>query len=187
MFAAHLLAICALLVAGASHAAVLTEGQWAPFDVDEVTALSGGVEWIELSAGGPLSFDFTVATGYLGFVTVVDAGFAGDRFRITYGGSAVGDTSSAVQNYPNSIGLDFDAALADPGYSRGVFQFGAGSHSVTGLLIDSVTVDDIGPLNATVGAVRLSVAAVPEPSTLASLAAGLGLIALGLRRRSTRS
>jgi len=184
MFVRHLLTVCALVAAGASHAAVLTEGQWAPFDVDESTALSFGLEWIDITTGSPLSFDFTIAAGYRGVLTVVDAGFAGDRFRVSDGGNLVGNTLPAVQSYPTSVGLDFDAALANPSYSRGVFEFGAGSHSVTGLLIESVTVDGVA-LNATVGGVQLSVSAVPEPTTLASLAAGLGLLALALRRRST--
>ena len=78
MFVRHLLTVCALVAAGASHAAVLTQGQWTAFDVDELTALSGGVEWIDLTTGSPLSFDFTIAAGYRGVLTVVDAGFAGD-------------------------------------------------------------------------------------------------------------
>lgn len=44
MFVRHLLTVCALVTAGASHAALLTEGTWNPFDVDELTALSSGLE-----------------------------------------------------------------------------------------------------------------------------------------------
>jgi hypothetical protein len=122
MFVRRLLIVCALVAAGASHAAVLTEGQWTPLDVDELTALSGGFDWIDLTTGSPLIFDFAVAAGYRGVLTVVDAGFAGDRFRVTDGGKRVGDTSSAGQTYPASIGLDFDAALTDPRDNRGVFE-----------------------------------------------------------------
>jgi hypothetical protein len=39
------------------------------------------------------------------------------------------------------------------------------------------------PLNATIGDLRLTVAAVPEPETFALLLAGLGLVGFVARRR----
>ncbi|MDP0941742.1 PEP-CTERM sorting domain-containing protein, partial [Klebsiella quasipneumoniae] len=65
------------------------------------------------------------------------------------------------------------------------FILQAGNHSISGSLLQSVLVDvGAGPLNATVGALKLEVSAVPEPATLVSLLAGLGLIGLVVRRRS---
>jgi hypothetical protein len=99
-------------------------------------------------------------------------------------GTALANTSAAANSYPDSIGLDFDAAWAQPRYSRGSYVFSAGSYSVSGALAGSA-LDDLGaPINATVGAVQLQVSAVPEASTLSSLLAGLGLIGFLLRRRA---
>jgi hypothetical protein len=73
-------------------------------------------------------------------------------------------------------------ALAEPALSRGNFISGAGVHLVTGSLLQAVLLSDGSPLNATAGALRLEVSAVPGPSNLALLAGGLGLLALMLQR-----
>jgi hypothetical protein len=189
--------IAALLCAAAlsSHAAVVPiagDGAWNTFNVDDLDALSFGVEWISndnsLSPdfGTPLSFTFTIGAGTTGTLTVVDAGFAGDTFRVTNFDHLLGTTSSVpAQSFvdaPNA-GTDFASALADPRFSRGVFQLDPGSYRISGSLLQSVP-DGEFPLNATVGAVRLAVAPVPEPGTLASLAAGLGVLVVVARRRS---
>lgn len=163
-------------------ASLNADGQWAPFDVDELSAISGGLEWIDLSSGNALSYSFSIAAGYLGKLTVVDAAFSGDRFRISNGSAVLGETSLPVNSYPDSIGLDFDAALADSRYSSATFTLGAGSHDISGVLIGSALADGM-VLNATVGAVRLSVTPVPEPATVATLLAGLALLSVALRRR----
>jgi hypothetical protein len=182
----HLLATSALVLAAfaphAQAASLSADSQWVPFDIDELSALSGGLGWIDLSSGAALSFSFHIAAGYQGTLTVVDGGFAGDRFRLTDGQAVLGDTGQPATSYPDSIALDFDAALADARYSSASFTLGAGSHAVSGYLLQSVMVEGAA-LNATVGAVRLSVSAVPEPATLASLLAGLSLLTLVLRRR----
>jgi len=182
----RLLATSALVLAAfapPSFAAGLSaDNEWVTFDIDELSALSGGLGWIDLSAGTALSFSFQIAAGYQGTLTVVDGGFAGDRFRLTDGQTVLGDTRQPAASYPDSIGLDFDAALADARYSSASFTLGAGSHDVSGYLLQSVLVEGAA-LNATVGAVRLSVSAVPEPATLASLLAGLSLLSVVLRRR----
>jgi hypothetical protein len=179
------LSAAALFLAGTAHAVTLNaDGQWALFDVDELTAASGGLEWIDLFDGGaPLSFEFTVPSGFFGVLTVVDGGFAGDRFLVTSGNMLLGPTSLPTASHPASVGLDFDAALDNPAYSRGSFTLGAGSHDITGYLVRSASADGV-PLNATVGAVRLQVSPVPEPSTLLTLLAGLGAIGLVILRRT---
>lgn len=177
-----------------SHATVVAlaaDAQWNTFNVSEIDAQSFGVEWIDnantLSPdfGTPLAFTFTIASGFKGSLTVVDAGFAGDTFKLTDFGNALGSTSAVAARSVDTafyIGTDFDAALADPAFSHGTFEFGAGSYRIGGMLDQSVSIDG-QPLNATVGALRLAVVAVPEPSTWLALSAGLGALALVSRRR----
>lgn len=182
----HTLAGAALaaLVAPAALAADLpADGRWAVFDVDSMSASSGGLEWIDIGSGEALSFDFTIAAGQLGTLTVVDAGFAGDRFDVYGNGTLLGRTSAATASYPTSIGLDFDAAMADPAYSRASYTFGVGTWHVSGLLAESVLVDGL-PLNATVGGLRLEVSPVPEPAPAVMLCVGLALVAVARRRRA---
>ena len=97
--AAALLGAC---IASAQAAAVplAADGAWSAFNVNELDALSLGVEWISndntLSPefGTPLFFDFTIAAGFTGTLTVVDAGFAGDAFVVTDHGVVLGSTSA---------------------------------------------------------------------------------------------
>jgi hypothetical protein len=183
--------LVAALIAGAgfasAHASTLAaDGSWSSFDVDSFSSLSGGVEWIDLSSGAALAFEFTIAAGQQGQLTVVDAVFAGDTFKVYNGSSLLGSTSAVpVASYdPAAIGVaDFDAALADPAFSRGQFLLGAGTYSVIGMLDQSLLLNG-QPLNATLGGIRLSIAAIPEPDSLALLLAGLGLMAVVARRRA---
>jgi hypothetical protein len=179
-----LLAACLATLATVSQAVPLAaDGSWNTFDVDELSAASGDLEWIDIfNSGAALSFDFNIAAGYQGTLTVVDGGFAGDRFLVTDASTVLGRTSAPIASYPDSVGLDFDAALADSRYSQGTWVMGAGSHSVSGFMIRSLSIDGV-PLNATVGAVRLEVSAVPEPSALAMLLAGIGVLGFVSRRR----
>ena len=187
--AAALLGACIV----SSQAAVLplaADGAWSAFNVNELDALSLGVEWISndntLSPefGTPLFFDFTIAAGFTGTLTVVDAGFAGDSFVVADHGVVLGGTSAVpLQDAlaAPDAGTDFGAALADARFSQGVFALGAGSHRIGGWLSQSVSFDGL-PLNATVGAVRLTVAPIPEPHTWALLLAGLGAVGFMARR-----
>ena len=167
-------------------------GAWQTFNVSEIDSRSFGLEWIDAANtndpgfGSPLAFTFTIDAGAIGTFTVVDAGFAGDTFAITNFGSAFGATSAVPSTVYASSTLsvgDFDAALADLSFSRGVFTLGAGSYRISGRLDQSVRFDDGTPLNATFGGVRLTVSAVPEPASIAMLLAGFGLIGLLNRRR----
>lgn len=181
--------IAALALAGAGSAYAtdidITEssyGGWQVFDVSDLLAVSGGTEWIDVADGSVLSFQLVVPTGYTAHLTVVDGGFAGDRFAVSANGTLLGLTGAAVDTQDVNVGLDFDAALADSRYSRGVFQLGAGSYTLTGLLAQSAT-DGGLPLNTTVGALRVEVSAVPVPPAAALMVAGLAVLGLRQRRR----
>jgi hypothetical protein len=175
------------LGAHATSTAVMTN-QWYEFNVDDFSASSGGTEWIDLYDGSALSFNFTIDSGYVGSLTVVDTGFAGDTFSVFNGTTLLGTTFSVpagVYDANATAIVDPEVALADPSFSQKTFALGAGSYSINGALQQSVLLSAGGaPLNATIGDLRLTVAAVPEPDTLALLLAGLGLVGFVSRRRT---
>ena len=172
----------ALAALSSAHAVTLPgDGNWAGFTVDANLA-PYGFGWQD-DFGAPLSFEVTIAAGQVGTLTVVDTGFSGDRFHIYDGATQLGSTGAAVNgDSAGNITFDPDVALANSDFSRGSFTLGAGTHVISGLLFQSTT-DAFGPLNATIGGVKLTVSAVPEPATYAMLLIGLGLL-LGMRRRN---
>lgn len=157
----------------------LTDSSWHSFDVDPLTATSGGLEWIDINDGSAL--DFTINLAAPALVTVVDGGFSGDRFQVFDNGTALGLTSVAPNSYPKSVSTNFDAALAG-GYSTASFLLGAGVHDLTGTLFTSALDSSNQPLNATVGALRLE--PVPLPGAALLLLSGGGLLPLLRRRRA---
>lgn len=169
----------------ATNVILAADSVWREFTIDNQIAPGFGPGWIDFTDGSPLDFDFTIGADSVGTLTVVDAGFAGDTFAVTDRSSAIGSTSAVpLGTTDGPVVFDFDQALAEPSFSRGVFSFGAGSHRISGRLDQSVT-DNGVPLGATNGAVRLSViGAVPEPATLALFFAGLGAVGFMARRRT---
>lgn len=185
----HALTTLALATAIAAHAtdkALTADGSWQQFSVDSFAAPSYGLGWIDDSDGSSLAFTFTIAAGSTGALTVVDGAFGGDTFGVTNFGSTLGSTSTvALAEYSSAtdLGYDFDAALTNPSFSHGVFTLGAGNYRIGGQLEQSVLFDG-QRLDATIGAARLSVSPVPEPSTFALILAGLGVMGLLARRHS---
>ncbi|OAI17656.1 hypothetical protein A1507_10435 [Methylomonas koyamae] len=185
--------LCSALSANAGAATLAADGQWHPFDVDDTVSASAGLEWIDLD-GNALSFDFSLTKTMI--LEVVDGGFAGDRFKVFNHGHLLGieesgseltfiNTSLAVNSYPESVGINFDAAFSNSDYSRGIFKLSPGEYSITGLLAESALDDNGSPINATVGAIRLiSLTAVPLPAAAWLYLAGTGLLGLTARRQS---
>ena len=169
--------------ARADDVSLAANGQWSSFAVDALRDSS--LAWID-DASSVLSYTFTIASGFVGTLDVVDAAFGGDTFRVTNFGSLLGSTSSVpltdIGTAPD-LGYDFDAAFADAGFSHGSFALGAGTYRISGSLEQSVLIDGTR-LDATAGALRLNVSPIPEPSTYAMLLAGLGVVVLLARRRA---
>jgi hypothetical protein len=183
---AFALAIAAAILSQTVLAETVTlqpNGQWSAFDVDTSASNSGGPEWIA-PGGDQLAFQLTLPKPAT--LDVVDGGFSGDVFKLydNNGATLLGQTSSAANNsYPASVGLNFDAAFANPNYSKGSFLLGAGTHTVTGLLWVSALDNTGQPIYASVGAVRLNLPAVPEPETAWLLLTG-GLVTFARLRKA---
>ncbi len=177
--AALALACVGAVPAYAETVALVPDGSWYQFDVDESVSPDGGLGWINLSNDW-LAFSLTVAAGHSVKLTVTDAGFSGDQFEVFDNGVSLGITPDAPDSYPVSIGLNFDAALANGNYSHAFYFLGEGTHTITGKLAVSA---QGGVPNTTVGA--LNVAPVPLPASLLLLLSGGGLLSLFSRRRKS--
>ena len=127
------------------------DGSWQGFDVSAALGPGDGLGWIDID-GQPLGFSVSIAAGWVGQLTVVDTVFAGDVFSVSANGLPLGSTSAAVNTYPDGVLVDPAEALADSRYSRGVFQLGAGSYTLTGRLAASALDEQGSPINATSGA-----------------------------------
>lgn len=160
-------------------------GQWNVFDVDATLAADGGTWWIDavedaqagLSGdGSPLQY--LIANTKPLYLTVVDGGLSGDSYWLNLDGSLLSTTAAADDE--TFIGLDFDAALLNPSFSKGTWLIAPGLHFLTGGLATSASLDG-QPINASVGAFRLT--DVPLPPSVSLLAGSLCLWGFGLWRR----
>ncbi len=175
------LAFGASLAAMPAHAVSLaTNGSWAGFTTDDLQGpFATPLVWLDEVSYNPISFDFTVPTGYVATLTVVDTGYSGETFKVTDNGNLLGQTGPAVDGFGGTSITNFDAALANTNYSRASFTLSEGSHSISGSLASTFS-----GINASTGGHRVTLAPVPEPATVFSLLAGLALLAAVARRRA---
>jgi PEP-CTERM motif len=195
-FVAASFAFTAIAAQAATVIPVTQDGSWYAFTVDALSAQSGGVEWIDSDydlAGGAgdfqaLSFTFTVADKAI--LKLVDAYTAGDTYNLSItsasGTTAYTSSSVAARDLNDAVlpsfNDSFDGAFADSAnFSQLTLTLGAGTYTVTGALLQSVTVDGFA-LNSTAGG--LSVTAVPEPTSLALVLAAAGVVGVVSRRRA---
>lgn len=171
-FTAGTLALCAA-AAQATTVPLVADGSWYAFDAD--LGSSGTSSWIDVAYNSDfsnLSFTVTVPAGLVGLLTVVDGGFAGEHYTVI-----VNAVAQPAMSAPGAAGantfIDFDAALADPAFSRGQYVLGAGMNTITGFIN--------APGDVSVGGLRVSL--VPEPATWATLLGGLLLVSRLVRRR----
>lgn len=192
-FVAASFAFSAIAAQAATVIPVTQDGSWYAFTVDAGSAQSGGLEWIDsdydLSGGAgdfkALSFTFTVADKAI--LKLVDIYGAGDTYNLSItsasGTSAYTSSSVTARDLNDAVlpfNASFDGAFADnANFSQLTLTLGAGTYTVTGSLLQSVTADGVA-LNSTSGG--LSVTAVPEPSSLVLAAAGV--VGVVSRRRA---
>lgn len=159
------------LAIGSASAVPLSAGTWNTFDFyDDIDSAA----WVDESLA-PVAFDIVLTESAL--LKVVDVGLGGDRFEVFANGQSLGLTSQPSGDTGDTgMDLDFDAAYANDGWSRGVFTLGPGSYSITGRAVTFGT-----GVSAGTGGVTL--VPVPEPGTWALMGTGAILVAGALRRQ----
>jgi hypothetical protein len=164
-------------VGGLEDAVGLT-GQYGALDPDPVNHFiaayegSAVVQTFSTAAGSRLTFHWNLST----LETSRDPSVADYAFMVVDGQLiALGDILGATQPV-----VDGDYT-SQTGWQSGSVTFAAGSHTVAFGVVDVGQYVDTSEL--AVSDVALGVSAVPETSTLALMAAGLGLLALKRRRR----
>lgn len=185
------LGILTLIAAlSSAHAANLAaDGSWSEFHVDAAQEPGGSLDWLATYEDASRAhFTFRIDQGFVGTLTVVDTGLSGDRFIARNHGIQLGlETSVGVDGDPLLEGSSvdsFELALANPAFSRGVYTLEAGSYDISGYLSRSLQLGG-SQINATTGGLQLTTSAIPEPTTMATLLAGLALLTLTLRRKDS--
>lgn len=163
--------LIALLPATSFAAPVTSADGWQTFYFGDA-----GSSWLDAPVfdDTALPSHFELTLDHAALLQVTDAGLAGDRFEVLANGVRLGFTSAAAAGSAD-LGTDFDTAFASPAWSHGSWLLAAGSYTITGTVSDS-------PFGAGLGALR--VAEVPEPTSIALLLGGLGL--LGAIRQSRK-
>ncbi len=181
--------VLALMLAHQAHSSTVDISEfntWYQLDVDELIASDGGLDWIDavvdsqhtyVGDGSLLHFSLTLDRAAK--LTLVDAGLGGDRFTVLINGNEF-QTSQVVQSHAY-IGTDFESALLDPSnFSFLEIILGAGVYNISGSLLESAIDGDL-PLNATVGALKVS--EVPLPAAAWLLLSALGGLTFFRRRQ----
>lgn len=192
-FVAAAVALSAVAAQAATVIPVTQDGSWNAFTVDALsTSAANALNWIDVdysSAAGDadtLSFTFTVTDKAI--LRVVDLYTAGDTFSVAITSAAgtqlLGTSAVTARDLGDAV-LPFANTAAEAwgnlDFSQLQVVLGAGTYTVTGSLLQSVT-DGSSALNSTAGG--LSVTAVPEPTSLALVLAAIGVVGLVSRRRA---
>lgn len=192
-FVAASFALSAIAAQAATVVPVTQDGSWNALTVDALsTSAANALNWIDVdysSAAGDadtLSFTFTVTDKAI--LRVVDLYTAGDIFNVSITSAAGTQLLNTSAVTPHDLGdtvLPFANTAAEAwgnvDFSQLQVVLGAGTYTVTGSLLQSVT-DGGFALNSTAGG--LSVTAVPEPTSLALVLAAAGVVGLVSRRRA---
>jgi hypothetical protein len=141
--------------------------------------LVSGVGFAPATNGNPIvqvgSPAWTISSAVPLKLYVQDLFLSLDQFDMFNNAIDLGKTSAPVPG--SDCGSDITACIANPAFSRGTYTLPAGSDSITGIHVPGV---------AGAAVFELTVAAAPEPLSLAVLGAGLLALAVGLgliRRR----
>ena len=192
-FVAASFALSAIAAQAATVIPVAQDGSWNALTVDALsTSAANALNWIDVdysSAAGDadtLSFTFTVTDKAI--LRVVDLYTAGDIFNVAITSAAGTQLLNTSAVTPRDLGdavLPFANTAAEAwgnvDFSQLQVVLGAGTYTVTGSLLQSVT-DGGFALNSTAGS--LSVTAVPEPTGLVLVLAAAGVVGLVSRRRA---
>jgi hypothetical protein len=158
----------------------VTDNSWWTFDVDDSVVPLFGTTWIDAQSNSPrgykndgslLSFTFTLTAPT--YMRVVDGGQSGDVFTVFDNDNSLGQTSSTSNSSQNAS--NFDAAFANPAFSKATYLLAPGDHTITGSLFSTTQ-----SFNATIGAIQLQ--PVPLPAATWLLGSGLAAL-LGFVRR----
>jgi hypothetical protein len=141
------------------------------------SSMANAFTWTEFyfgSTGSEWTLSYSLNLSGETVLTITDGYLSGDQFSVYDSTTYLGDTSVATLGH--QVGADYDAAYADPYYSKGQYILAAGAHTIHGWMIES-------PYGGGTAAYSLDVpyAGVPEPATMLLL--GFGLMGLAGARR----
>ncbi len=165
------IALAATLASPAHAGAINPDGTWVGFCFNDLGPATSGCQNLGSQTSGN---DFTFTLSGPAILQITDAFNQGDMFEaFDFGVSLF--TTSAVPNTGADTGVsDPFAAYADARLSHGSILLGAGQHQISVFNVQ-------GCCNG--GGAYLRIAAVPEPGTLALIAASLIGAAVTRRRK----
>ena len=173
------LAAALTLSASPALADPVNSGQWYEFIFGNAVSFANGCAGGCVPSSGGNAIDapaspwtFTSAAPFE--ITVTDAFNRVNLFSLFNFGTLVGSTSAPSNT--GSCGSDPAVCSVDPLTSHATFALAAGAYSFE-------ISNDLGPSGAGYFRIDPAAAVVPEPSTVALLAGGLGALAVAARRR----